>query len=482
MKHKAIEKLKDYGTERALLSILKQNGRDAFIDSDAIVSPKDFALPLNETIYVCMQEIAENLECNNFNSELIQFKSKELGLHNYFESKENLEYLGLLDSGPESTDNISVFAYQIKKYSVLRDLYKRYNNAIRYLENVGGEQKLSEIITHAESEITDYLSHADNTNDISKLSDGLNDRIEYLINSEPVTQVGIPTGFTQWDDAIGGGPRRGTISVIGARSKKGKSFVALNMAINIAKIGIPVLYLDTELTEEYQQNRMVCIESRCPLLAFETGRFQVDSTTIEAVKESSEALQRMPLYYKSISGVDYKEALAYARRWLVKNVGFYEDGTAKDCVIIYDYLKLVDTNRLTKFTPEYIVLGMMLTEMHNFAVKYKLPIIGFVQLNREGIESTETSVVAGSDRILWLSSSLSFLKNKTEEDGAMGCGWEHGNKKLMVAETRQGSGHEVDADYINLIASLKPHTSKREATGFIKEGFLCSEIIGGMNA
>lgn len=36
------------------------------------------------------------------------------------------------------------------------------------------------------------------------------------------------------------------------------------------------------------------------------------------------------------------------RRWLVKDVGLNDDGTAKDCVIFYDYIKLMDTAGLSQ--------------------------------------------------------------------------------------------------------------------------------------
>ena len=47
--------------------------------------------------------------------------------------------------------------------------------------------------------------------------------------------------------AIGGGLRRGTVNVIGARPKTGKTLLAQNMGMNIAKQGVPVLDLDTEM-------------------------------------------------------------------------------------------------------------------------------------------------------------------------------------------------------------------------------------------
>jgi len=59
--------------------------------------------------------------------------------------------------------------------------------------------------------------------------------------------AGIPTGFPRYDSCIGGGFRRGTVNVVGARPKVGKSTFCLNVAKNVSFAGIPVLYLDTEM-------------------------------------------------------------------------------------------------------------------------------------------------------------------------------------------------------------------------------------------
>lgn len=248
------------------------------------------------------------------------------------------------------------------------------------------------------------------------------------------------------------------------------------MGRNITKLGIPVLYLDTELTESYQKDRLLSIVSQCPIRKLETGKFKYDQKYLEMIKGAVNEIKGYKLFYESIAGMSHTEALALARRWLVKHVGFNEKGEANDCVIIYDYMKLTSASQLTKVTPEYIMLGLMLTDMHNFAVKYSVPFLGFVQTNRDGIDNTDTSIIAGSDRILWLCSNMSVLRNKDETDIEMGSSWESGNKKLSILETRHGAGLEYETDYINLHAMLKPRVSEEHGTGFIREGLLHSQI------
>jgi replicative DNA helicase len=467
--------LNDPGSERALIGTIIKFGKDAFIEADGILESTDFSLPINKVIYSSVKNLCEDTACEKLDTESIKLKAKTLGFAEFFTSKKDIEYLELLESNSFDKDNIQLFALQIKKYSIVRDLYSRYNDAVKYLENITGNETLSDIIREAEGRIIDYISGVDNSNSLEQLSVNLEQYILELLEKEEVDQVGLPTGFPLFDEAIGGGLRRGTVTVKGARPKTGKSFDALNVGLNTAKINIPTLYLDSELTKLYQKNRMVCINSGCPLYSFETGKFKRDKALVQNVISASKEIENIPFFYESISGLSHTEILALVRRWIVKYVGFNEQGKANDCLVIYDYLKLTSGDSLTKVTPEYIVLGLMLTEMHNFSVKYDIPILAYVQLNREGIDGDDTSIVAGSDRILWLCSSLSVMRNKDDNDISMGCGFDKGNKRISVMETRHGSGLEF-GDYINIYASLRPNINKDQACGAMREGLLYSQV------
>jgi hypothetical protein len=135
------------------------------------------------------------------------------------------------------------------------------------------------------------------------------------------------------------------------------------------------------------------------------------------------------------------------KRWIVKEVGLNSDGTAKPCVIFYDYLKLMDSQGIGQDMKEYQVLGFMMTSLHNFACKYQIPIVAFVQLNRDGITKETTDTASGSDRIIWLCSNFTIFKRKSDEEIAED-GVDSGNRKLIPVISRHGPGIEEN-DYIN---------------------------------
>jgi len=179
----------------------------------------------------------------------------------------------------------------------------------------------------------------------------------------------------------------------------------------------------------------------------ETGKFNDSIVIADKVNKAVGDLKDTPLYYKSIAGKPFEEQLALMRRWIMKEVGLNSDGTAKPCVVFYDYLKLMDSAGISQDMKEYQVLGFMMTSLHNFACKFQIPIVAFVQLNRDGITKESTDTASGSDRIIWLCSNFTIFKRKSDEeiaeDGANG-----GNRKLIPVISRHGAGIEEN-DYIN---------------------------------
>ena len=178
----------------------------------------------------------------------------------------------------------------------------------------------------------------------------------------------------------------------------------------------------------------------------------------------------VPYYHVNIGGKPFEDQLAIMRRWLARHVGLNPDGTAKECVIIYDYLKLMNSADI-KDVAEFQALGFMMTALHNFALKYSVPILSFIQLNRDGITKESTDAASGSDRIIWLCSNFTIYKVKSDEEIAQD-GEEHGNRKLVPIIARHGQGLE-DKDYINV--------RMKGQFAHLEEGLTARELEDGGN-
>ena len=99
-------------------------------------------------------------------------------------------------------------------------------------------------------------------------------------------------------------------------------------------------------------------------------------------------------------------------------------------------------------------------------VKYDVPCLAFVQLNRDGITKETTDVISGSDRLVWLCTSFSIFKRKSDEEMAED-NIRNGDRKIVTVETRHGEGMQ-DGNYV----SVKMFGS----IGKIEEGLSRDEI------
>lgn len=440
--------LSDTAAERAVLAGICSYGEEIYIDINDLVNEKCFTVDSNGLIFRCIKHIYDKEATLNIDIASIYSAASEIGISHLLTSKEEAQHLRAILEFPVGKDNVRKFAIKIRKLEIARSLHKQLEDTQDKLLDISGSESITSILAIAEDAVFNFSTELGNDSDNtpSMMSSGIDDYITYL-QTNKIDQVGISTGFPVYDQAIGGGLRKGTINVIGARPKVGKTLLSDNMGLHIARQNIPVLNMDTEMNKEDHIHRILAMLTEIEINKIETGKFTESPVQQTKITEAVSILKNAPLYHKSIAGKSFDEQLAIMRRWLVQEVGLNEDGSAKDCVIVYDYLKLMDTSGLTQDLKEYQVLGFMMTALHNFAVKYKVPILAFIQLNRDGITKESTDSASGSDRIIWLCSNFTIFKRKSDEEIAED-GPSNGNRKLVPLISRHGGGLD-DNDYIN---------------------------------
>jgi len=461
--------LSDTAAERAVLSGVCQYGSQAFVDVDDVITANTFVHESNQIIYKCLSKILESSDQVDISS--ILSSATELNFHEILNSKKELEYLRSVFNFPIHLENVRKHAVKIRKLEFARTVQKNIKQAYTSLSEITGEETVNEIISLAENPIFELSNSIKQGGDDrpAALGDDVEDYIQHL-EDNPVDILGISSGYQRYDTAIGGGFRRKCVDLIAARPKVGKSMFGDNVALHVSKeLNIPVLMLDTEMSKEDHVNRIISNISKVPINTISTGKFANSAIEKEKIHKASEALKDVPYDYISIAGKPFEETLSVMRRWIAQKVGFDENGRTNDCLIVYDYLKLMTSDNMSSGLQEFQVLGFQITSLHNFCVQYDCPCLSFVQLNRDGITKESTDVVSGSDRLIWLCTSFSIFKNKSEEEVAED-GEDNGNKKLVPLVSRHGAGLS-DGDYINM--SMKGDVSK------IDEGCTRNELKKG---
>jgi len=463
--------LNDLPAERAILAGIFRYGSEAYYDVSDIVSESSFTDESNIILFSCMKHVLEADDSTSMDAPTMMSAAKELGFTDFFNTQE-VQHMSSVIKFPVLLENVRRFAAKIRKLEIARMMYDQLDLTKEKYLDIKGDEPIAKILGIAEDAVMDVTSViAGEDESPTKMFDDVEAHLDELAE-ECVDQIGVPTGFSRYDFAIGGGLRKGTVNVIGARPKTGKTLLADNMGIHIAKSGIPVLNLDTEMRKEDHQHRMMAMLSGVPINDIETGKFADDPATRKKVTDAAREIKDIPYYFKTIGGAAFEEQVAVMRRWISRVVGLNDKGKANDCVIIYDYLKLMDSAEIKGDMKEFQILGFMITALHNLSLKYEVPILTFIQLNRDGITKESTDTASGSDRIIWLCSNFSIYKHKSDEEIAKD-GPENGNRKLVPLIARHGEGLEP-GDYINVELTGK--------IGKVTEGQTAFELDSGVSA
>ena len=405
-----MDNLTDVGAERAVLAGLFQYGVDSYIEIADLIDNQSFGHANNKILFECVKRVIE--ENRNVDLPSILSAAEVLKFSESVNNEEELQYINSLFNFPVDKDNVITFAVTLKKLEFAKKIKKITAKIHKDIDSVNGSESIDEIVSLLEAPVMDFLMEDDGGEKPEMIGEGAS---EYLVSARP---------------------------------KVGKSVFADNVALNVASDGVPVLVLDTEMSKEDHLNRIIANLSNVPINDVATGKFVDDDEKHEKVFDAVEHIESIPYSYVSVAGKPFEQILNIIKRWIMQEVKMDENGKTNECVVVYDYLKLMSSNSITNNIQEYQALGFQITALHNLCVKYDFPCLSFVQLNRDGITKESTDAVSGSDRLIWLCTSFSIFKLKSPEELAED-GPQAGNRKLVPIVSRHGAGLD-DGDYINM--------------------------------
>lgn len=440
-----MEKLSDIGAERAVLAALFNYGTEVYVELSDIISHSTFTHKNNQILYKCIERCLQTNPVVDIPSLLSA--AKQLNLEEVINTDQELSYISSLMDFPAKKENALSFALKIKKFEFARTAKKTVRRIEKEIDHLSGDESIDDIISLVENPLADFLRGDETGYKEELLGENVDEYLEYLVENK-CDQIGLTTGMPRFDAVLGGGLRRKCVDLVSARPGVGKSLFADHAALTNARLGIPVLMLDTEMGKEDHLNRIASCISGVPLQEVSTGKFADDEEKYIKVKKAFEEISSLPYTYVSVAGMPFESIINIIKRWLLRTVGQDENGETNDCLVVYDYLKLMSSSSITNNIQEYQALGFQITSLHNLTVKYDFPCLAFVQLNRDGITKESTDAVSGSDRLIWLCTSFSIFKAKSQEEVAED-GPRGGNRKLVTLKARHGPGL-MDGNYINI--------------------------------
>lgn len=403
----------------------------SFFDVADYVSEKDFSHPGHAMIYEAIKSLYMDKQSDSVSRLKLISEAKNLGFEDFKGKTQDYHILDqALTATVQEADALQAFQ-TVKRFSILRKYDEQFLAKRKYIQNT--KDSLSDIITSIEKDIFEIPDIAEQgRHQILPLMKNAKRTVEELAK-EP-GHVGIDVGLPIWQRKAGQ-VRNAGVTFIVATGKTGKTQFGMGRAVHVgSKYKLPVLYCDSELSEQDQIIRIVGMYAKIPYEVIETGYWKLSPDELllkgisqEELPKYAEYQKRMndpvfwqkaealPIDYMSISGLPMEEVIPRIRRWIMTKVKPSKKSKVPECLIIYDYIKLATLDELRGGkVGEHQVHGLNMAALHEMCQRHNVPVLAFGQTNREIDDNI--NCVAGAKRITDLVTSTTLLKRKSDEE------------------------------------------------------------------
>jgi len=384
------------------------------------LSDEDFLSEDNRTVFALLK-ILHDKDVQVFELPLVAAYAKDMKLYDLMGG---YEYLRALEIIGREHSNFEMALAGVIDASTKYKLYMMLNGHIKEVDassSIDSEKSSIDLIGEVQSSVMDLSVGSKSSVEPKHIAHDVDEYLEDRRNN-PVEIVGIPTGYPVLDSQIDG-QVPGTLFVVAARKKTGKSALLTNIAINVGVYqNIPVLYVDTEMTFPEWRTRALAAISGVDERKIKHGNYTDD--VYEKLLKAAVILKKSRVFHHYLPGYNLDKITALYKKYKIK------EGIGLG---IFDYIKEPESSSIERQRKEYQVLGDVTTRLKDLAGELNIPFSSAVQLNRDGD-------IADSDRIaryadvtaFWYQRDEKILKEFSLE------GETHGFYGLNIQDTRRG--------------------------------------------
>lgn len=443
-----------HSAERAVLSILIRNP-DTFFSINDVLSKSDFVNTGSAMVFDVVKDLILSSPDIKLDQQVIFAEAERRGMDTFLQQTLNGELVDTLISTHVNPSNLNKFVSDIKQVSIKRALI---NFCADLTDDIADHKGASiDLRNLVETKLLDSLRHLDTgKDDIQNLSTDFEDVINTYADRNGV--LGIDIGLPRWQADVGH-IRNGTITGIFASTKVGKSQFSMWSAYKAAvEQKLPILYLDTELQARQQQMRLCGIISKIAYDIIESGKWKANPSQLAIMKLAFAKVKNTPIFYRNIAGQSVQNVIPIIRKFVYKHMGGVVPGDKPRGLVIYDYIKLMDSNDMDRMQ-EYQLIGLLMSSLHDCAAQLNIPILALGQLNKQED--------IGIRRIVENVDSATILRPKKPEEIQQD-GLQRGTHVLETRWSRNGPGHGYN-EWVNI------HFDK--SCGNFKEDKRNSEVV-----
>jgi len=234
----------------------------------------------------------------------------------------------------------------------------------------------------------------------------------------------VSTGWKGIDQKLYGGFNRGELNIFAGGSGAGKSLFLQNLAVNFSSVGLNVLYLSLELSEELTSMR---IDSMITGVTTREIFKNIDDVEIK-VKVAGKKGGAIQVKYMP-SGKNVNDLRAYVKEYSIRK-GFMPDA------ILIDYLDLLMPMGVKVSAENLFIKDKYVSEeLRNFGMEIKAVLVTASQLNRAAVEEVEfdhSHISGGLSKIQTADNVIGIFTSRAMR--------ERGRYQIQFMKTRSSSG------------------------------------------
>jgi archaellum biogenesis ATPase FlaH len=274
----------------------------------------------------------------------------------------------------------------------------------------------------------------------------------------------ISTGWPGVDKKLYGGFNRGELNIFAAGSGGGKSLFLANLAVNWALMGLNVIYLTFELSENLVSMRLDSMTTGIPTREIFRS---IDDVELK-VKMLEKRAGSIQIKYMP-SGKNCNDIRAYLKEYQVKK-------HRKPDVLLIDYLDLMMPLSVKVSPSDLFVKDKYVSEeIRNLAMETQCITVTASQLNRAAVEEIEfdhSHISGGLSKIQTADNVIGIFTSRAMK--------ERGRYQIQFMKTRSSSGvgQKVELDF-NIDTLRISDLGEEEETGN-KTQTTTSQLISGL--
>lgn len=349
--------LKDKLCEEVVMGTLLKNGRE-WVENADLLAPELFTDPRLQAVYSAIKAVVDEGKAPDYMAVLAQL-SKQRG--------NDIAIEELLAIGER--DALDTMRQQVLRLVELHRRREVWRIGQRMIQaGVDESEPIEAIQSQAVDQLSNLFSSA--SAEIQSIAQVATDYTRNTIqaNREGRRLQGAPTGFTEIDQR--GGLQPSDLFVIAADSSQGKSSLALNMAVNVAKNGYPCSYYSMEMTADQLFARILATETGLPSNILNTR--PLTDEQLSRYTAASTSVASLPLYFDERSTSSLDAIISSIRTMAYRN---------HVKVAVVDYLQILNVNM--KNVNKEQQMADAARRFKNLAKELNICIILLSQLNRD---------------------------------------------------------------------------------------------------